>query len=86
LADRALGCWYYRVFGFFGGSNRKSEEHLRRSFMYDLSDFASLYFLVETLIDMKRMSEAKAILDCFIVVFFDPVWVVEDCEFKAKVQ
>ena len=28
-ADRALGRWYYKVPGLFGGSNKKSEEHLR---------------------------------------------------------
>ena len=30
-ADRALGRWYYKVPGLFGGSKKKSEEHLRRS-------------------------------------------------------
>ncbi len=28
-ADRALGRWYFLVPGLFGGSKRKSEEHLR---------------------------------------------------------
>ena len=28
-ADRALGRWYYKVPGLFGGSKQKSEEHLR---------------------------------------------------------
>jgi hypothetical protein len=30
-ADRALGRWYHKVPGLFGGSNARSEEHLRRS-------------------------------------------------------
>src|SRR5688572_7851284 len=30
-ADRALGRWHFRVPGLFGGSKKKSEEHLRRS-------------------------------------------------------
>ncbi len=34
-ADRALGRWYYKVPGLFGGSRKKSEEHLRKSLMYD---------------------------------------------------
>ncbi len=34
-ADRALGRWYYKVPGLFGGSKKKSEEHLRKSLTYD---------------------------------------------------
>ena len=30
-ADRALGRWYFKVPGLFGGSNSKSEEHLRKA-------------------------------------------------------
>ena len=85
-ADRALGRWYFKVPGLFGGSNRKSEEHLRRSLTYDPSDSASLYFLAETLIDMKRTSEATAILDRLIAAPVDPAWAAEDREFKDKAQ
>jgi len=85
-ADRALGRWYFKVPGLFGGSNRKSEEHLRRSLTYDPSDAASLYFLAETLIDMKRTSEAKVILDRLIAADINPAWAAEDREFKDKAQ
>jgi hypothetical protein len=85
-ADRALGRWYFKVPGLFGGSNRKSEEHLRRSLTYDPSDAASLYFLAETLIDMKRKSEAKALLDRLIAAPINPAWAAEDREFKDKAQ
>ena len=34
-ADRALGRWYFKVPGLFGGSNKKSEEHLRKSLTYN---------------------------------------------------
>src|SRR5439155_6909208 len=30
-ADRALGRWYYKVPGLFGGSHKLSEQHLRES-------------------------------------------------------
>ena len=33
-ADRALGRWYLKVPGLFGGSDKKSEEHLRKSLVY----------------------------------------------------
>lgn len=85
-ADRALGRWYFKVPGLFGGSNTKSEEHLRRSLTYDPSDSASLYFLAETLIDMKRQSEAKVILDRLIAAPVNPEWAAEDREFKDKAQ
>jgi hypothetical protein len=85
-ADRALGRWYFKVPGLFGGSNRKSEEHLRRSLTYAPSSSASLYFLAETLIDMKRKSEAKAILDRLIAAPADPAWAPEDREFKEKAR
>src|SRR5215208_4237144 len=52
-ADRALGRWYFKVPGFFGGSDKKSEEHLRKSLTYDPISSASLYFLAETLIALK---------------------------------
>jgi hypothetical protein len=85
-ADRALGRWYFKVPGLFGGSNRKSEEHLRRSLTYNPSSSASLYFLAETLIDMKRTSEARAVLDRLIAAPVDPAWAAEDREFKEKAR
>ena len=83
-ADRALGRWYYKVPGLFGGSNRKSEEHLRKSLTYNPSSTASLYFLAETLIDARRKDEARAVLERLIAVPIDPDWAAEDREFKEK--
>ena len=34
-ADRALGRWYYKVPRLFGGSNKQSEIHLRKSLTYN---------------------------------------------------
>ena len=50
-ADRALGRWYFKVPGLFGGSNQKSEEHLRKSLTYNPNSSSSHFFLAETLID-----------------------------------
>ena len=50
-ADRALGRWYYKVPGLFGGSKQKSEEHLKRSLKYGPDSTASHFFLAETLLD-----------------------------------
>ncbi len=85
-ADRALGRWYFKVPGLFGGSNKKSEEHLRRSLTYNPLNSASLYFLAETLIDMNRRLEAKDVLERLIAAPIDPVWAPEDREFKEKAR
>ena len=85
-ADRALGRWYYKVPGLFGGSKKKSEQHLRQSLTYNPNSTASLYFLAETLIDQNRKPEAKTLLDKVIAVPVDPHWAPEDREFKEKAQ
>src|SRR5262249_45941637 len=77
-ADRALGRWYYRVPGLFGGSNTKSEEHLRKSLSYNPNSTASLYFLAETLIALKRKPEAKETLERLLAAPVDPAWSAED--------
>ncbi len=83
-ADRALGRWYFKVPGMFGGSNRKSEEHLRRSLTYNPSSTASLYFLAETLVELERKDEARQALERLIAAPIDPEWAPEDREFKQK--
>ena len=83
-ADRALGRWYYKVPGLFGGSNKKSEEHLRRSLTYNPNNTASLYFLAETLIAMKRKDEAKNVLQRLLAGPIDPAWAAEDRDFQKK--
>ena len=83
-ADRALGRWYFKVPGLFGGSDRKSEEHLRKSLTYNPNSSASLFFLAETLIDVKKNDEARATLQKLRDAPVDPDWAPEDREFKAK--
>lgn len=85
-ADRALGRWYFKVPGLFGGSKKKSEEHLRRSLTYNQNSTASRYFLAETLLDMDRKSEAMAELQRVLDLPSDPDWEPEDKEFKAMAQ
>jgi len=85
-ADRALGRWYYKVPGLFGGSKQKSEEHLRRSLTYDPNSTASRYFLAETLVELNRRPEARAELQRVLDAPPNPDWVPEDREFKAKAR
>jgi hypothetical protein len=85
-ADRALGRWYFKVPGLFGGSNKKSEEHLRKALSYNPNSTATLMFLAETLIDMNRKDEARAVLQKALDVPIDPAWEAEDRGFKAQAQ
>lgn len=85
-ADRALGRWYYKVPGLFGGSNKKSEEYLRKSLTYNPNSTASLYFLAETLIALKQKGEAKEVLQRVLAAPSSPGWEAEDRDFKARAQ
>ena len=85
-ADRALGRWYLKVPGLFGGSRQKSEEHLRRSLGYNPRSTASHFFLAETLLDAGRRGEARAELQAVLDAPLDPDWAPEDREFKTRAQ
>jgi tetratricopeptide (TPR) repeat protein len=85
-ADRALGRWYVKVPALFGGSKKKSEEHLRRSLTYNPNSISSRVFLAETLLDMDRKSEAIAELRRVAELQPDPDWIPEDQEFKQKAE
>jgi len=83
-ADRALGRWYFKVPGLFGGSKAKSEEHLRKALTYNPQSSATLFFLAETLIDEGKKAEARDVLQKLAAAPVDPEWAPEDREFKAK--
>jgi len=85
-ADRALGRWYHKVPGLFGGSRKKAEEHLRRALTYKQDSIVSHFFLAELLLDMDRRAEALAELQKVIDLPVDPEWGPEDREFKARAQ
>lgn len=83
-ADRALGRWYFKVPGLFGGSKKQSEEHLRKSLTYNPNSTASHFFLAETLFEMNRDAEARDELKKILAAPLDPDWEPEDREFKIK--
>ena len=85
-ADRALGRWYYKVPGLFGGSKRKSEEHLRRSLTYHPQSIASRMFLAETYEAMGRDAAAIRMLQEIGVLAIDPEWAPEDAAFKEQAR
>jgi len=85
-ADRALGRWYHKVPGLFGGSNQKSEQHLRASLTYDGQSTASWFFLAETLEDLGRKADARAALQKVIDSPINPEWAPEDRRWKARAK
>jgi uncharacterized membrane protein len=85
-ADRALGRWYFKVPGLFGGSDKKSEQHLRKSLTYNPNSASSLFFLAETLIEMGNKAEARATLEKLLAAPVDPDWAPEDRNFKSKAK
>lgn len=85
-ADRALGRWYFKVPGLFGGSNQKSETHLRQSLTYAPHSTASHFFLAETLFGLGRDADARAELQRVLDAPVDPDWAPEDREFKQKAK
>jgi tetratricopeptide (TPR) repeat protein len=85
-ADRALGRWYFRVPGLFGGSKKKSVEHLQRSLSYDPGSAASHFFLAETYFAMDRDEDARRELQEVLAAPLDPEWAPEVREFQARAR
>lgn len=85
-ADRALGRWYYKVPGLFGGSNKQSEMHLRKSLTYNPNSIISHIFLAETLVDLGRKDEARKEAQAAIDAPLDPNWAPEDRRFKEQAK
>jgi tetratricopeptide (TPR) repeat protein len=85
-ADRALGRWYMKVPGLFGGSDERAVEHLRSSLEYDPDSTASHFFLAETFVEMDRIEDARTALQRVLDAPLNPVWAPEDREFKHQAQ
>jgi tetratricopeptide (TPR) repeat protein len=85
-ADRALGRWYFKVPGLFGGSNKESEAHLRKALTYNPNSIISHIFLAETLADMGRKDDARKEAQAAIDAPVDPNWAPEDRRFKEQAK
>lgn len=85
-ADRALGRWYHRVPGMFGGSREKAETHLRKALAYDEQSIITRLFLAELLIDEDRPGEAREQLTLALSAPVSPEWAPEDRRFKQQAR
>jgi tetratricopeptide (TPR) repeat protein len=85
-ADRALGRWYAKVPGLFGGSNKKAEEHYRAALKENPISTATHFYYAELLEDMGRKQEARAEAQAVLDAPLDPFWGPEDRDFKEKAK
>jgi tetratricopeptide (TPR) repeat protein len=85
-ADRALGRWYFKVPGLFGGSDKLSEAHLRKSLTYNPNSVISRIFLAETLAEMGRKDEARKECQAAIDAPPHPDWIPEDRRFRETAK
>jgi hypothetical protein len=85
-ADRALGRWYFKVPGLFGGSETKSEEHLRKALTYGEHSVITRVFLAETLEARGKRDAARQELRAALDAPLDPEWAPEDRRFKQQAE
>jgi len=85
-ADRALGRWYHKVPGLFGGSHEKAEQHLKASLGYKPDSTITHYFLAELYRDDGRLAEARAELQKVLDAPVDPQWAPEDADYKDRAR
>jgi tetratricopeptide (TPR) repeat protein len=85
-ADRALGRWYFKVPGLFGGSNKQAEAHLRLSLKYDEQSTVGHFFLAELFIDQNRKDEARSELRKVLDVPFNADWAAENEDYKVRAR
>ncbi len=85
-ADRALGRWYDKVPGLFGGSSRLAEEHLKKALAYNPNSTATHYFLAELYEDNGRKADARAECQKVLDAPLDPEYAPEDRDWKTKAR
>ena len=85
-ADRALGRWYHKVPGLFGGSAAKAEQHLRASLRYNPQSTVSLVFLGELYEDQGRPAEARQFYQQALEAPLHKDYGPEDRFFKARAR
>lgn len=83
---RALGRWYHKVPGLFGGDVAKSETYLRQALTHNPRSIITLLFLGETLIARGKRDEARTMLQAALDAPLDAEWTPEDTRFKAQVR
>jgi tetratricopeptide (TPR) repeat protein len=77
-ADRALGRWYFKVPGLFGGSDEKARVHLEKALGYNPNSTLTLLFLADLEAEDGNRDKARALYQRVIDAPLDPDWAPED--------
>jgi tetratricopeptide (TPR) repeat protein len=85
-AEAALGQWYAKVPGLFGGDDKQAEAHLRRALEINSESRTALVDLAALLMDKGKKDEARALLRRAIALPVDPEWIPEDNETNAEAR
>lgn len=85
-AERALGRWYFKVPGLFGGDDKRSEAYLRKALAYNENSIITRLFLAETLLEEDRRDAAREQLQAALAAPLDPEWAPEDKRFKEQAE
>ena len=85
-ADRALGRWYFKVPGLFGGSNKKSEEHLRKSLTYNPQQRHLAHLPGRDARRHGPQGRGAQGMQAAIDAPLDPDWTPEDRRFKEQAK
>ena len=77
-ADRALGRWYFKVPGLFGGSRSKARTHLEKALSYHPQSTLTLLFLADLEAADGHRDKARELYQRVIDAPLDPEWGPED--------
>jgi tetratricopeptide (TPR) repeat protein len=85
-ADRLLGRLYYELPGFFGGSKKKSLEHLLKSREMGPQVGLTRIYLADTYLALKDVPKARQELEYVIAMEPDPKLIPETAEEKEMAR
>lgn len=85
-ADRILGRVYYEVPGIFGGSKKKSLEHLLKAVDYGPRVGLNLLYLADTYIALGRPADARKTLETILTMEPMPDLLPETAEERQQAQ
>jgi tetratricopeptide (TPR) repeat protein len=83
-ADQLLGRMYYELPGFFGGSNKKSLEHLLKSRELGPRVGLTRIYLADTYLAMGDVAKARAELEFVVAMEPDPRLIPETAQEKKQ--
>jgi tetratricopeptide (TPR) repeat protein len=85
-ADRVLGRVFHEVPGFFGGSEKKSLEHLLKAVEYGPRVGLNLLYLADTYISLDQIDKARQTLEYILTMEPEPDLIPETEEERVQAR